>query len=119
MSAGYHEVAKRYIIYREERAKERRIADENALLETLEWVKGINVKTVSGQEKPINLDEIRFKLETCCKGLADVSSETLFKEAVKNYFNGITESNFAPLTTTGPVLPWTTVAIARRLSFSR
>ncbi|MBP6343320.1 MAG: ribonucleoside-diphosphate reductase subunit alpha [Candidatus Omnitrophica bacterium] len=95
MSAGYHEVAKRYIIYREERAKERRIADENALLETLEWVKGINVKTVSGQEKPINLDEIRFKLETCCKGLADVSSETLFKEAVKNYFNGITESKIA------------------------
>lgn len=95
MSAGYHEVAKRYIIYREERAKERRIADENALLETLEWVKGINVKTVSGQEKPINLDEIRFKLETCCKGLADVSSETLFKEAVKNYFNGITEAKIA------------------------
>ena len=92
MSAGYHEVAKRYIIYREERAKQRRAKAEADLLESVEWVKGINVKTASGQEKPIDLDEIRFKLETCCKGLADVSSELLFKEAVKNYFNGITES---------------------------
>ncbi len=92
MSAGYHEVAKRYIIYREERAKQRRAKAEADLLESVEWVKSLNVKTASGVEKPIDLDEIRFKLETCCKGLADVSSELLFKEAVKNYFNGITES---------------------------
>lgn len=92
MSAGYHEVAKRYIIYREERAKQRRAKAEADLLESVEWVKALNVKTASGVEKPIDLDEIRFKLETCCKGLEDVSSELLFKEAVKNYFNGITES---------------------------
>lgn len=95
MSAGYHEVAKRYIIYREERAKFRRAKAEAELAENLEWVKEINVKTASGQEKPIDLDEIRFKLETCCKGLADVSCDLLFREAVKNYFNGITEAKIS------------------------
>ena len=41
--------------------------------------------------RPIDLDEVRFKFEGCCKGLADVSPEKLLKEAVKNYFNGMTE----------------------------
>lgn len=94
MTAGYHDVAKRYIIYREERAKRRRLKEEGQLTESLEWVKDLTVKTPSG-DKPINLDEVRFKFETCCKGLADVSAELLFKEAVKNYFNGITEQKIA------------------------
>jgi ribonucleoside-diphosphate reductase alpha chain len=94
MTAGYHEVAKRYIIYREERAKVRRLRAEGHMNESLEWVKELNVKTANG-DKPIDLDEIRFKLESCCKGLTDVSSENLFREAVKNYFNGITEAKIA------------------------
>ncbi len=94
MTAGYHEVAKRYIIYREERAKVRRVQAEGPMTESLDWVKELNVKTAAG-DKPIDLDEIRFKLESCCKGLADVSSENLFREAVKNYFNGITEVKIA------------------------
>src|SRR5580692_118368 len=73
MAAGYHEVAKRYIIYREDRAKNRRNRVQIQI------------------EESIDLDEVRFRFETCCKGLADVSVEKIFREAVKNYFNGMTE----------------------------
>ncbi|MBI3602600.1 MAG: ribonucleoside-diphosphate reductase subunit alpha [Candidatus Omnitrophica bacterium] len=94
MAAGYHEVAKRYIIYREDRAKTRR--QQRVQVETsVEWVKNLVIKNDKGEERPINLDEVRFKLETCCKSLADVSSQTLFKEAVKNYYNGMTERQMA------------------------
>ena len=95
MAAGYHEVAKRYIIYREERAKSRRAQDLAALpSESYEWAKNLIVKTVKG-DRPIDLDEIRFNFESCCKGLADVSVEVMFKEAVKNYFNGMSERQLA------------------------
>lgn len=95
MAAGYHEVAKRYIIYREERAKVRRNkAPLNVPEESIEWAKNLVIKTDKG-ERPLDLDEVRFKFETCCKGLADVSPEVLFNEAVKNYFNGMTESQLS------------------------
>jgi len=91
MAAGYHEVAKRYIIYREDRAKSRRNRGQMQVEESIEWVKNLVIKNEKGVERPIDLDEVRFKFETCCKGLADVSMDKLFKEAAKNYFNGMTE----------------------------
>ena len=91
MAAGYHEVAKRYIIYREDRAKARRNRGQGPSEESVEWVKNLVIKNDKGVERPIDLDEVRFRFETCCKGLADVSVEKLFKEAVKNYFNGMTD----------------------------
>jgi len=91
MAAGYHEVAKRYIIYREDRAKARRNKGKVQIEESIEWVKNLIIKTEKGVERPIDLDETRFRFETCCKGLADVSVDKLFKEAIKNYFNGMSE----------------------------
>jgi len=91
MAAGYHEVAKRYIIYREDRAKARRNRGQIQVEESIEWVKNLVIKNEKGVERPIDLDEVRFRFETCCKGLADVSADKLFKEAVKSYFNGMTE----------------------------
>lgn len=90
MAAGYHEVAKRYIIYREDRAKARRNRQVQ-VEESVEWVKNLVIKNEKGVERPIDLDEVRFRFETCCKSLADVSPENLFKEAIKNYFNGMTD----------------------------
>jgi len=95
MAAGYHEVAKRYIIYREERAKSRRNKGKAQMEESIEWVKNLIIKSEKGVERPIDLDETRFRFETCCKGLADVSPEKLLKEAIKNYFNGMSERQVA------------------------
>ena len=95
MAAGYHEVAKRYIIYREERAKARRVNEQAiAPSESYEWAKNLIVKTVKG-DRLIDLDEIRFNFESCCKGVNDVVVEVVFKEAVKNYFNGMNERQLA------------------------
>ena len=91
MAAGYHEVAKRYIIYREDRAKARRNRGRVRSEESVEWVKNLVIKNDKGATRPIDLDEVRFRFETCCKGLADVSVDKLFKEAVKNYSNGMTD----------------------------
>lgn len=97
MRAGYHEVANSFILYREERAKARREEGVRAGAEVLphDAVKDVLYKARDGREKPIDLREIRFQLETCCQGLEHVSAEAILAEAVKNYFNGMTEEQIA------------------------
>ncbi len=93
MKCGHHEVARRYIIYREERTKFRRTQEIQGIPvdESYDRVKNIRIKMVSGETKPINIEEIRFQINACCQGLQNIPSEAIFKEAIKNYFDGMTE----------------------------
>lgn len=92
MTAGYHDIAHRYIAYREERARIRRAKErkDDATAVSSDWVKHITYKTSDGREEPVPLQEIRFAIESCCEGLANVSIEEILNESRKNYFNGIT-----------------------------
>ncbi len=94
MKFNMHDVAKRYILYREDRAKARqdKLGDLGI---TLEWVKKITVKKNDGTERPFNIDEFRFTIDTCCQGLENVSTNKILFEAVKNYYNGISEEKMA------------------------
>ena len=92
MKAGNHEIAKRFILHREKQAKTRREKQLHATEDiSIDLVKDIHYKTKDGQEKPVPLREIRFQFETCCQGLENVSADAILKEAVKNYFNGMSE----------------------------
>ena len=92
MKAGYHDVARSYILYREQRAKARR-ADQNIQEQNVfvTWDKKISYKTKTGEDKPVNFKDIAFQIESCCQGLENVSSQKILNEAVKNYFQGIGE----------------------------
>lgn len=92
MKEGYLEIAKKYILYREQRAKARQIEtkkDETSV----DWnvVKNFKVKTITGEEKSLNLEALRFKIESCCQGLANVSANKILNESFKNYFDHMTE----------------------------
>ena len=92
MKSGYHDIAKGFILYREKQAKTRREKLHQATEDvSYDLVKDIKYKTKDDEEKPIPLREIRFQLETCCQGLENVSSDVILKEAIKNYFNGMSE----------------------------
>lgn len=93
MKCGHHEVARRYIIYREERAKVRRTSQiqDTPSGEAYERVKNISIKTKKGESRPIDLEETRFQIDTCCEGLQGISGTAIFNEAIKNYFEGMTE----------------------------
>ncbi len=94
MKFDMHDVAKSYILYRENRAKARqdKLGDLGV---TFEWVKKINIKTFDGKERAFNIDECRFIIDTCCQGLENVSANKILFEAVKSYYNGITEEKMA------------------------
>lgn len=96
MKAGYHEAARKFILYREERARARRIQTETKIsASSLEWAKSLSYKTKDGHDKPLNIEEIRFQIDTCCQGLTDVSPDKILEEALKNYYNGITDEKIA------------------------
>jgi ribonucleoside-diphosphate reductase alpha chain len=90
MNAGMHEVAKRYILYREDRARQRQ-REAKDLDFSYDWIKNIRIKTTQGQERVFNIDDLRFTIETCCQGLDGVVAEKIIKESLKNYYDGISE----------------------------
>lgn len=93
MTSGFHEVARSYIIYREKRSKARRAeALQKTASQTFEWASHLKYKTATGEDKPLNLDDIRFQIDTCCQGLTNVDTDKILAESLKNYYNGITEA---------------------------
>ncbi|MBI5150076.1 MAG: ribonucleoside-diphosphate reductase subunit alpha [Candidatus Omnitrophica bacterium] len=97
VKAGYHDIAHRYIAYREERSRVRRAKEreERPVEASCEWAKNLKYKTSDGTEKPLPLEDIRFHIAGCCEGLAHVSVEEVLQEAVKNLYNGITEEQIS------------------------
>jgi ribonucleoside-diphosphate reductase alpha chain len=90
MTSSYYEVAKRYIVYREERRRERAAKAKSE--PKFDWAKSYQVRTSDNQLKELDVEELVFKVGTACAGLENVSAENIVKESLKNYFNGITEA---------------------------
>lgn len=96
MRQGFHDVARKFIIYREQRAKirrEKREAENEP--QTFDWIKKISYKTMDGRELPLKPKDIRYTIKTCCNGLASVNVDDILKESFKNYFNGMTEEQIS------------------------
>ncbi len=90
MTSGYYDVARRYILYRAERNKSRRI--QNLPQETpMEWSKTFTIKDESGKDETLHLHDLLFQIRSCCDGLEGVMADAILRESIKNYFNGITK----------------------------
>jgi ribonucleoside-diphosphate reductase alpha chain len=89
MRAGEHNVARAYVLYREERAKERarQREAEQAARETA--APALNV-TEGGVVKPLDLDKIRALVESACAGLgSDVSPEPILQAMRRDLYDGV------------------------------
>ncbi|MDQ6603109.1 MAG: ribonucleoside-diphosphate reductase subunit alpha, partial [Chloroflexota bacterium] len=82
MRAGDHAVARRYILYREARAEERR-------------ARVIHYTRADGSEAELDHDALRQRIEEACAGLGDDLAAPVFAEAVGSVYNGITEQEIA------------------------
>lgn len=87
MRAGEHRVARSYILYREEhrKAREAKLANLNAL----HGANIINVTLESGEKVPLDLHRIEIIVNEACAGLANVRSESIIKDTLKNLFDGV------------------------------
>ncbi len=86
MRASEHKVARSYVIYRNERAKEReRFASEVTTSEEAP----IEVTLPGGERVPLDMERVRTLVGEACEGLGDVDAARIIDEALANMYQGI------------------------------
>src|SRR5450759_222240 len=87
MRSGEHEVARAYVLYREQRTKAR--TQEQAKQKDKAAAPELHV-IENGVRRPINLAGLKNLLKACCEGLGDaVDSSIIFNETLKNLYDGV------------------------------
>ncbi|MDQ2834931.1 MAG: ribonucleoside-diphosphate reductase subunit alpha [Acidobacteriota bacterium] len=86
MRSGEHKVARAYVIYREERAQERRRRND----ETPEASEpNLNVRLKDGQLQPLDRARLFRDISAACADLDGVSADAVMAEVGRNLYDGI------------------------------
>lgn len=83
MRSGVHEIARSYVLYREERRKARDVEPSAANTSS------ISVTLHDGAKAPLNLALLRQLIIETCQDLAEVDPELILQEALRNLYDGI------------------------------
>jgi ribonucleoside-diphosphate reductase alpha chain len=85
MRSGDHEVARGYVLYRADRARQReqRRQAESAAQPALE------VTLDDGSRGPLDTERLQTVIQEACEGLEDVSGEDIYNETLKNLYAGV------------------------------
>jgi ribonucleoside-diphosphate reductase alpha chain len=91
MRSGEHKIARDYVIYREKQAQKR--AAKQALSPATQAAAGnITVVQADGSRAPLDLDRLHTIVNEACFELADVSETEILDEALKNLYDGVSQS---------------------------
>ncbi|TAK84045.1 MAG: ribonucleoside-diphosphate reductase subunit alpha [Betaproteobacteria bacterium] len=82
MRSGEHDVARAYVLYREERAKVR------AQEKTSKNEGGLHV-VENGARKPLDRNALRRLVESACEGLSDTSAESILEATLRDLYDGV------------------------------
>ncbi|MEM1158193.1 MAG: ribonucleoside-diphosphate reductase subunit alpha [Verrucomicrobiota bacterium] len=91
MDAGYHSIARRYILYREEQKKKRALRGEK----NVDGVESTPLYMINqdGQRVLLDLQKLRRKVIRACRELETVcSSQEITDEAIQNLYDGVKEA---------------------------
>ena len=91
MRHGHHKAARSYVLYREERAKEREKDRRGIDHEPRdnEKIKNISVVFEDGSERALDMKRLEKIVAEACAGTADVSAQPIIEEALHNLYHGI------------------------------
>ncbi len=90
MRAGEHKVARAYVLYREERARER---EEKQAVEEETASSTIMVEQSDGSRKPLDEKRLVSCIDEAISGLEHVEAEGILKEVMRSVFDGIKEED--------------------------
>ncbi len=94
MRSGEHKIARDYVIYREQQAQKR--AAKQALSPATQAAAGnITVIQADGSRAPLDLDRLHTIVNEACQDLADVSETKILDEALKNLYDGVSQSELS------------------------
>ncbi len=84
MTAGEHRVARRYVLYREQRAQQRR-------------ERMLHVVGEDGVRRPLDTQALRRRIEEACQGLhPDVSPQAIYEQTILSLYDGVNETEVIP-----------------------
>ena len=86
MACGYYSVARRYILYRDGRAKARDLHTPE------ETQSRLSVLDSAGDKTELSMSRIRLCVKFACRGLKDVSLDDLLEEVSASLYDGMTVS---------------------------
>ena len=92
MRAGYQDVARAYVLYREERAKERR---ENSSTNEDDLPITKNTLLDDGSSEPIDAKKLKSMIDECCNDIDGISKNLVFETIDKNIYDGIKKEDLA------------------------
>lgn len=87
MRDGYHKVARSYVLYREERRKEREAKLAN--LKDLKNEGDLHVTLENGTQIPLDLIKLEALVNEACSELENVESKPIIKDTLRNIFDGV------------------------------
>ncbi|MDB4194140.1 ribonucleoside-diphosphate reductase subunit alpha [Gammaproteobacteria bacterium] len=83
-------VARKYILYREERASER---TKDKSQHTTVKAPAISVTKKDGTKVPLDINRLASVVNHACEGLEDVSADSILTESIKNLYDGVSISD--------------------------
>ena len=91
MRAGYQDVARAYVIYREDRSKARKLGVE----QTEDMPISKNMQLDDGSIVPIDYKKLKTLIAESCLNIEDVSADLIFDTIDKNIYDGIKKSDLS------------------------
>lgn len=85
MREGHHKVARAYVIYREERRKQREEEAQHANTAATT----LHITLENGRRVPLDTEELARTVEDACRGLSDVDPSLIHSETLRNLFDGV------------------------------
>ncbi|EKF41420.1 ribonucleotide-diphosphate reductase subunit alpha [Nitratireductor indicus C115] len=97
MRGEHHKVARAYVLYREDRARERAAKNAGKKSGKAKAAKApsLHMKTADGAMVPLDADRLRAVVEEACSGLEGVSAEPILAETTRNLYDGISQDELA------------------------
>jgi ribonucleoside-diphosphate reductase alpha chain len=86
MRSGEHKIARAYVLYREERAQQRRQEQPQTQRPT---ASGFNVKLPDGRTEPLDEQHMLLQITEACRNLDGVSPDAVMAEVRRNAYDGI------------------------------
>ena len=87
MRAGHHKVARAYVLYREERKRQRESADNGDT--TADDSPGIQVSLPDGSTTALDTEALRSTVYQACEGLEDIDPELIISDTLQSLYDGI------------------------------
>ncbi|MEY3661103.1 MAG: ribonucleoside-diphosphate reductase subunit alpha [Pseudohongiellaceae bacterium] len=86
MRSGEHKIARAYVIYRNERARER---EQTQTPRDRDVRHDIQVTMEDGSVRPLDTGRLRTVINEACEGLFGVDANKLYEDTLKNLYSGV------------------------------